>query len=109
VLGSSPGPQFPLMRNVQEKAEALRRPVPKLIDEYDGPAMVETFTVIHDRDGRPALGVIVALTEGGDRLFAHVGPDQADDRACLERPDVAPVGKIGNVRVDESGINRWSF
>lgn len=109
VLGSLPGAQFPLMRNVQESAEILRRPVPKLIDEYDGPATVETFTVIHDRDGQPALGVIVALTEGGDRLFAHVGPDQADDLACLERPDVAPVGRTGNVRVDESGINRWSF
>ena len=109
VLSSSPTPDFPLMRNVQEKAETLRRPVPRLIDEYKGSAVVETFTVIHDRDGQPSLGVIIALTDNGSRLFAHVGPGQQDDLACLERPDVSPVGRTGNVHVDESGMNRWSF
>jgi len=97
------------MRNVQEKGEALRRPVPCLIDEYRGSAVIETFTVIHDRNGQPALGVIVALTCDGSRLFAHVGAGQQDDLACLERPDVSPVGRAGNVYVDESGMNRWSF
>jgi len=109
VLSSSPAPDFPLMRNVQEKAEALRRPVPRLIDEYRGSAVVETFTVIHDRNGQPALGVIVALTSDGSRLFAHVGGGQQDDLACLERPDVSPVSRTGNVYVDASGMNRWSF
>lgn len=109
VLGSSPGPGFPDMRDVQEKAETLRGPVPELIDAYEGPATVETYTVIHDRSGQPALGVIVALTDGGARLFAHVRPDEGNDLACLERPDSSPVGRSGNVFVDEAGMNRWNF
>jgi len=109
VLGSSPAAFSPLTRDVQEKADALRRPVPMMIDEYNGRATVETFTVIHDRSGQPTLGVIIALTDGGARLFAHVGAEQLDDLACLERPDVSPVGRSGNVHVDAGGMNRWSF
>ena len=70
----------------------------KLIDEYDDPAMVETFTVIHDRNCQPALGVIVALTDGGARLFAYIGAEQLIDLACLEQPDVSPIGRSGYVQ-----------
>ena len=54
--------------NVQAAVDALPR---RTVDEdYTGPATVETYTVMHERDGSPSLGIIVALTPAGDRTLA---------------------------------------
>lgn len=69
-------------------AEPTRRPAP---EDYRGPAVVEGYTVAHDRDGRPTGAMIAALTPDGSRAwFAR------DDAETLSR---ALEGELDNAEL----------
>ncbi|MBB6378747.1 acetyl-CoA C-acetyltransferase [Pseudonocardia eucalypti] len=69
-------------------AEPTRRSAP---EDYRGRAVVEGYTVAHDRDGRPTGAMIAALTPAGDRAwFAR------DDAETLAR---ALTGELDNAEV----------
>ncbi|WP_243453507.1 acetyl-CoA acetyltransferase [Polymorphobacter multimanifer] len=108
VLGSGVPEPDTLMRprDVQMEAEAMRSPVPPLALDHEGAAEVETFTVVHDREGAPAYGSIIGLTPAGKRVFARI--DIAEVGA-LERLDASPVGAAGTVTVAEDGLQHWRF
>ncbi|MCK9247930.1 MAG: hypothetical protein M0P31_03000 [Solirubrobacteraceae bacterium] len=58
---------------------------------------VETYTALHDREGAPGIGTVVARHEDGRRAFAR-----SDDRATLERLLASePIG--GPVELDGDG------
>jgi acetyl-CoA C-acetyltransferase len=82
---------------------ALPPPV-ALLDQADGTAEIETYTVVYDREGAPARGIVVGrLAAGGGRFLANT----PDDRALLE--DLLTregVGRRGEVRCVE-GANRF--
>ena len=44
-------------------------------EDYDGPATIEGYTVMHDRDGAPEHGIVALRTPDGDR--PHLGHDRA--------------------------------
>ncbi|MBX3027890.1 acetyl-CoA acetyltransferase [bacterium] len=69
-------------------------PHPELALAADGPATVETYTVTHDRDGNPALGIIVARLADGRRCWANL--TDADVLARIEREEL--IGVRGQVR-----------
>lgn len=80
-------------------------PHPVLAAEADGPATVETYTVTHDRDGAPALGIIVARLADGRRCWANV--TDPDTLAAMEREEW--VGARGVVRHDAAtGVNTFA-
>ncbi|MFC4315017.1 acetyl-CoA acetyltransferase [Steroidobacter flavus] len=72
LLGSSP-PEHDLSASdgdVQSLADRQRRPIPELIDDFSGPATVETFTVVYGRDGEPEFGTVIARPiENGEQDF----------------------------------------
>jgi acetyl-CoA C-acetyltransferase len=45
-----------------------------------GQGTVETYTVLYDREGAPARGIVLGRTDGGERFLANT----PDDRALLE-------------------------
>lgn len=94
--------------SVQSAADARRAPVPEVLAEYEGPARIETFTVIHDRSGAPDKGVVVGLTPGGQRLMAAV--DRADTAmiGLLLDLDRSPIGSPGRVRARGDGLLQWT-
>ena len=53
----------------QAKVDA--QPARELDAEYEGPATVEAYTVTHDRDGQPELGIVSLLTPAGARTWAN--------------------------------------
>lgn len=53
----------------REKIEAT--PAREPAGAYSGPATVETSTVQYNREGEPALGILVALTPDGRRALAN--------------------------------------
>jgi acetyl-CoA C-acetyltransferase len=60
----------------------------------DGAATLESYTVVYDRDGAPARGIVIGRTDGGRRFLANT----PDDRSLLEsfvRED--PHGRGGRV------------
>lgn len=76
---------------------------PALERRASGAATIETYTVVHDRDGSPELGIAAVRLDGGRRAWVNIA-----DRAALEAMEVEEfVGKRGRATHDESaGVNR---
>lgn len=82
-------------------------PVPKVLEEAEGAATVETYTVQFGRDGSPKTGFIIARLTTGERVVANHG----DERTLKELSswEVEPVGRAGWVNRSEDGRNLFVF
>ncbi|HXJ33676.1 MAG TPA: acetyl-CoA acetyltransferase [Candidatus Eisenbacteria bacterium] len=102
VLGGSPSPQG--WRRVDTgaiQAWVDAQPSPEVVAEADGPGTIETYTVVHGRDGAPERGAIIGRLPDAKRFLATLAPDR-DAFAALEASE--GVGRRGTVRV-EGGRN----
>jgi acetyl-CoA C-acetyltransferase len=69
----------------------------------EGPAALESYTVLYDRDGAPSRGIVVGRTDAGRRFVANT----PDERASLEAFAAAEnAGRRGRVRPVD-GRNRF--
>ena len=84
----------------QAQADAARGDVPALVQDYAGPARVESYTVFYARDGSPRDGVVVARTPDGARTLAKVPGEDTATIAWLTDGAVQPVGTAGEVVAD---------
>jgi len=105
LILSDVAPEAPISEtpSVQAKADSLRGKTPELVDDYVGPAILETFTVLHGRDGAPLAGVALAKTPNSARALATV---PASDTAVLERlesMDRSPIGIAISLESTEDG------
>ena len=92
--------------DVQAAADAQRGAPIAFLEDYAGPATIETYTVFYDRAGAAKHGVIVARTPAHERFLAHVPGDDAMIET-LTSGNVEPVGLPGDaVRTDE-GLVVW--
>lgn len=109
VVGSEAGDPAGLMlpMNVQDAAEAERGEVPALTLDYAGPARIETFSIVFDRDGAPAYGSIIGRTPDAARVFAKIDMTDGDLVARLLSPDASPIGGEGRVSLREDGLQAW--
>jgi acetyl-CoA C-acetyltransferase len=85
----------------------MRSTVPPLLKAYEGPATIETYTVLYERDGSPKWGVIVARTADGGRTLAKVPADDRAGIAFLTDGAAEPVGTPGAITSDEAGDQLW--
>jgi acetyl-CoA C-acetyltransferase len=81
----------------QATVDALARRTPA--PGYEGAATVETYTVVHDREGRPALGILALLTPDGRRTWATItdGDDMSglmQVEGCGRPAQVAAEGRV---------------
>jgi len=89
--------------------QAAPVPEPSLPDDTastepaEGPATLETYTVVFDREGAPARGIAIGRTEAGRRFVANTPDDQAFLEAFVA---VENVGRKGRVRAVD-GHNRF--
>ena len=81
---------------LQRQIDAL--PHPEVIEAPHGRAQIETYTVVHKREG-PFLGIVVGRDEAGRRFVAHTPNDPAT-LAALEATE--QVGRPGTVRAGET-------
>jgi acetyl-CoA C-acetyltransferase len=111
VLASRAAPHDMLAQDysVQAEADRRRREVPALDLAYRGPATVETFTVLFDRDGAPTHGVVILRSPGGTRSMARVDPSQAETLDALMDPDESPIGLTGTVSGTADAVPAWSL
>jgi acetyl-CoA C-acetyltransferase len=81
---------------VQAEVDAV--PLRDADDDYTGPAQVESYTVVHDRDGLAARAIVSLITPtGARRLFATEDRDVAAgfmDRDPLGERAVVGAGSI---------------
>jgi acetyl-CoA C-acetyltransferase len=87
---------------LQREIDAL--PHPEVVEQPNGRATIETYTVVHKREG-PFAGVIVGRDAAG-RRFAAVTPDDAETLASLERTE--QVGRPGTVTQAADGRNLFT-
>ena len=85
---------------IQARLDA--EPHPELVIEAQGRASVETYTVVHDRDGAPEVGILVLRLADGRRCWANVTDGDVLD--AMEREEF--IGRPGRVRFHEpTGVN----
>ncbi|MDY6833293.1 MAG: acetyl-CoA acetyltransferase [Chloroflexota bacterium] len=60
---------------IQQKLDAMESP--GLALDPEGPAVVETYTVMHDRQGNPDYAIVVARLQDGRRCWANTEKDMA--------------------------------
>jgi len=92
--------------SVQGEADRARGPVPPFSTTETGPARLESFTVIYDRDGVPTHGVVIARTDAGPRVLARVPADETGALTDLAR---SPVGAFGMVHATGDEALGWAF
>lgn len=104
VLATTPG--GPLAEDYQARVE--RAPVPPADLDYQGPAEIETFTVLYGRDGAATHGAVVARTPNGTRTLARVAPEPAAIARLVDTA-ASPVGARGTVGLDVENRFAWAF
>ena len=109
VLTTRPQPAgtFPQDYDCQAEADARRGKIPDLVDGYEGPAEIETYTVIYDREAQPKFGVVLAKMPDGRRAIARVPAEDEAMIAFLTSGKAEPVGTTGLV-VREGEFSLWS-
>ncbi len=83
-------------------------PVPKVVEDAEGEAVVETYTVHFARDGTPETGFVVGrLVVTGERFVAN----HADGKTLKELSswEVEPVGRKGWVSKEKGSEGRNLF
>lgn len=93
--------------SVQGEAELRSDAVPDIAEDYDGPATIETYTILYTPGGKILHGVVIARTSGGQRLIAKVRRDDESSMALLAALDRNAIGSAGHVRTDSFGHLIW--
>lgn len=106
ALALGRAPLAGVSRDVQAEADAARGPVPALARDATGPATLETFTVVFDRQGAPQFGAVVA---GGNGWRTLARSEDADTIARLLDRELSPVGANGVLALDDAGRPVWRF
>ena len=80
----------------QGAVDALPQRTPA--SDYEGDATIETYTVVHDREGEPELAILALLTEDGRRTWGNIsGRDDMlglmDDEGCGRKVRMAANGR----------------
>jgi acetyl-CoA C-acetyltransferase len=105
---SSAPPDHPFEREDPKDYQHIvdDEPFPALAVTADGPATVEAYTVQHDRDGTPSVGIVVAHLADGRRCWAN-----STDATLLEHIEQSEfVGQPGRVRRHEpTGVNLFEI
>ncbi|HVV37873.1 MAG TPA: acetyl-CoA acetyltransferase [Acidimicrobiales bacterium] len=57
-------------RSANPQPELNATPQTKLVDEYDGAGTLESFVVMHERDGSPAMGTVAVRVGDDSRTWA---------------------------------------
>jgi acetyl-CoA C-acetyltransferase len=86
-----------------DQAAIDAEPHPVLALEATGRATIETYTVIHDRDGGPMKGLVIGRLDDARRFLAVT----SDDRTMLEGLETTcAIGRAGTVSFAD-GVNRF--
>lgn len=109
LLLSSARPAEAITEDYSVAADVARRrgPVPPTVDPGDGPATLETATILYNRDGSVDHGVVILRTPDGARTMAAVASDDRPTLAVITNPARYPVGLDGMVSAGD--LPRWTL
>ncbi len=103
-----PAGTFPQDFDFQAEADAKRGEIPEMLTDYSGPAKLETYTALFDREGKPRQGVVVARIDETKRIIAAIPPSDEAAIARLLTGDADLIGAAGHSKTfDTQAV--WSF
>lgn len=76
------------------QAEIDRMPHPEVRTSASGPATIETYTVLFDRDGTPTRGIVVARLPDGARVISNTQNDREVLEGLLAGEAIGRPGKV---------------
>jgi len=86
-----------------DQAKLDSEPNPRIVEHASGPATIETYTVAHDRDGSPEVGIVAVRLADGSRAWANT----IDRELLTAMETVEFIGTAVRVRrVDGEETNR---
>jgi acetyl-CoA C-acetyltransferase len=71
-------------------------PHPPFVEAPDGGGTIETYTVLHDREGSPIRGIVVGRLPDGARFIANTPNDRALFDALMAEDGVGRAGRVTN-------------
>jgi acetyl-CoA C-acetyltransferase len=77
---------------IQKTIDAL--PHPEVVEHPEGPATIETYTVVHGREGY-LMGIVVGRDAAGHRFVANTPDDEATLRGLEAVESVGRRGRVG--------------
>jgi acetyl-CoA C-acetyltransferase len=77
---------------IQKTIDAL--PHPEVVEHPEGPATIETYTVVHGREGY-LMGIVVGRDAAGHRFVANTPEDEATLRGLEAVESVGRRGRVG--------------
>jgi acetyl-CoA C-acetyltransferase len=92
------------LKDIQAMVDSEKSP--NLSEKPNGKAVVETYTVIHDRDGKPGQALVVVRLDDGSRCWAITEKDPAL-MASMESEEF--IGKTGYVKPGDNTPNTIGF
>ena len=107
VYSTTPRP-FTVCDSAAVQAAVDARPPVVLTAQPSGRARLESFTVVHGKDGRPAIGVAVGRLADGSRFMATTAKGDAATLARLASED-DPLGATIEVTPGGADANRFVF
>ncbi len=108
IVSSQPASEsLPKSYSVQAEVERRSSPAPVFNADYNGPASIETYTVLYDKAGL-SHGFIVARTPDNARTVAKVRADDTHSINLLLNLSASAVGEQGVIRTDAFGECIWS-
>lgn len=110
VLARNPieGVDFPQNYHVQALADALREPIPAINDAYQGPAVIETYTVFYKRDGTADYATVIGRNTVGERVLARINGSDDNGIRFLSSGDSEPVGSHGETILKGDTLH-WQY
>jgi acetyl-CoA C-acetyltransferase len=69
IYSTEPPPNS--FRHARPQDEVDRTPHREPVADHDGPVTIESYTVMHERDGEPAIGLVACLLPDGRRTWAN--------------------------------------
>ena len=77
---------------IQSQIDAL--PHPAVVENPEGTATVETYTVVHGREGM-LMGIVVGRDADGRRFVANTPDDEATLKAMESTEQIGRTGQVG--------------
>lgn len=100
VYSTEPGPMTPPDDTAaQVRVDKVSRP--EIIDTYEGPALIATYSVVHGRDGTPDGGFVICDLPSGPRCYARI----VDVDLMAEAEEVELVGRAVQLVPGDANVN----
>ena len=93
--------------DTQAAADKARGTVPEIVANTEGPARIESFAILSNRDGSPSHAAIVASLETGERTLARIDGMDAKAMSWLQDKTRYPIGDKGRLLKAEKGPSLW--